>query len=94
MENPVAICGLECDQCHIYLTDEDESIAEGILKWFKKEGWRPETLTIQDFMQEGKLIEDAVTTAIHLDKTTRDLGGTLGTKEVGDFICEEIRKNI
>lgn len=46
------------------------------------------------FVQEGKLIEEAVTTAIRSDKTTRDLGGKLGTKEVGDFICEEISKNL
>ncbi|MFQ5633399.1 MAG: isocitrate/isopropylmalate family dehydrogenase, partial [bacterium] len=47
-----------------------------------------------DFHQEGKLIEKAVITAIRSDKTTRDLGGNLGTREVGDFICEEIVKNL
>ena len=46
------------------------------------------------FAEEGQLIEDAVIKAIHSDKTTRDLGGKLGTKEVGDFICEEIVKKI
>lgn len=46
------------------------------------------------FNREGKLIEDAVVTAIRADKTTRDLGGKLGTKEVGDFICEEILRNL
>lgn len=45
------------------------------------------------FQQEGKLIENAVITAIRSDKTTRDLGGKLGTREVGDFICEEIVKS-
>lgn len=55
MNNNIAVCGLECDKCDIYLIDEDESIAEGILKWFKKEGWRPETMTVKEFMQEGKL---------------------------------------
>ena len=45
------------------------------------------------FEEEGKLIENAVITAIHSDQTPRDLGGKLGTKEVGDFICEEIEKN-
>jgi len=42
------------------------------------------------FNEEGKLIEDAVAAAIRADKTTRDLGGKLGTREVGDFICGEI----
>ena len=46
------------------------------------------------FNEEGKLIESAVSTAIVSDKTTRDLGGNLGTKEVGDFICEQISKNL
>ena len=46
------------------------------------------------FDEEGKLIENAVVTAIQSDNTTRDLGGKLGTKEVGDFICEEIRRKI
>jgi len=46
------------------------------------------------FTREGKLIEDAVVTAIRADKTTRDLGGKLGTREVGDFICEEILRNL
>ena len=46
------------------------------------------------FDEEGILIENAVITAIRSDQTTRDLGGKLGTKEVGDFICEEIVKNL
>jgi 3-isopropylmalate dehydrogenase len=46
------------------------------------------------FDREGKLIENAVIEAIRSDKTTRDFGGKLGTKEVGDFICEEISKNL
>ncbi len=55
MENPIAICGLDCSKCDIYLIDEDEKIATGILKWFKQNGWRPESTTVQDFMQEGKI---------------------------------------
>jgi hypothetical protein len=55
MKSKIAVCGLECDKCDIYLIDEDESIAGQILKWFKNEGWRPETITVQEFMQEGKL---------------------------------------
>jgi 3-isopropylmalate dehydrogenase len=46
------------------------------------------------FQKEGKLIENAVITAIRSDKTTRDSGGNLGTREVGDFICEEIVRNL
>ena len=57
MENPIAVCGLDCSKCNIYLTDEKEEIAEQILSWFKKEGWRSESTTVQEFMQEGKLCE-------------------------------------
>jgi len=44
------------------------------------------------FAEEGSLIEKAVISSIKDDKTTRDLGGPLGTKEVGDFICEELTR--
>ena len=46
------------------------------------------------FENEGKLIENGVREAIRTDNTTRDLGGKLGTKEVGEFICREIRRNL
>ena len=57
MENPIAICGLDCSTCDVYLTDEDEAIAERMLGWFKKEGWRPESTTLQEFMQNEKFCE-------------------------------------
>lgn len=44
--------------------------------------------------EEGKMVEDAVVASIKQNKTTRDLGGNLGTKEVGDFICSEIEKRL
>ena len=46
------------------------------------------------FDEEAKLVENAVIASIQSDNTTRELGGKLGTKEVGDFICEEISKNL
>ncbi len=46
------------------------------------------------FSEEGRLIEKAVIRSIQSNNTTRDLGGNLGTREVGDFICEEIVKNL
>ena len=45
------------------------------------------------FVNMNQLIEKAVSEAIKTDNTTKDLGGDLGTKEVGDFICERIEKN-
>jgi 3-isopropylmalate dehydrogenase len=35
-------------------------------------------------------IEELVAKAIHADRTTPDLGGTLGTCEVGDWICSRL----
>ncbi|MHA1288583.1 MAG: DUF3795 domain-containing protein [Candidatus Thorarchaeota archaeon] len=54
MENSIAVCGLECGKCDIYLCDENEEVASNLLSWFKKEGWRNEDITVQDFMNEGK----------------------------------------
>ena len=42
--------------------------------------------------EEGKLIEDCVKEAIDTGATTRDLGGKLGTKEVGDYLSTHVRK--
>lgn len=42
--------------------------------------------------REGELIRDAVRAAVREGKTTVDLGGTMGTREVGDWIAERISK--
>ncbi|MEK7203960.1 MAG: 3-isopropylmalate dehydrogenase, partial [candidate division NC10 bacterium] len=42
--------------------------------------------------QEAALLDAAVREAIRQDKVTSDLGGTLGTKAVGDFLCHHIEK--
>jgi 3-isopropylmalate dehydrogenase len=41
--------------------------------------------------EEAKLLENAVRWAVDNDCTTRDIGGTFGTREVGDAICDRIR---
>jgi isocitrate/isopropylmalate dehydrogenase len=35
-------------------------------------------------------IENAVLAAVHAKKTTQDVGGALGTKEVGQWIAERV----
>ena len=40
---------------------------------------------------ESQLIENAVKTAIATNQTTKDLGGALGTRAVGDFLAAAIR---
>jgi isocitrate/isopropylmalate dehydrogenase len=42
------------------------------------------------FPAEAASIERSVAEAIHQDKTTSDLGGGLGTREVGDWICSRL----
>jgi len=42
------------------------------------------------FGQEAAEVERVVAEAIHQDKTTRDFGGPLGTREVGDWICAHL----
>ncbi len=44
------------------------------------------------FPEANRRIEAAVVEAIRTDQTTRDLGGNLGTSEVGDFICEVLKR--
>ncbi len=48
-----------------------------------------ETLGATD---EAARIEAAVTAAVHAGETTTDVGGRLGTKEVGDVIVERVRR--
>ena len=43
---------------------------------------------------EAKAIEAAVAAAVAAGQTTADIGGTLGTREVGDWIAESQRKPI
>jgi 3-isopropylmalate dehydrogenase len=43
--------------------------------------------------REGGLIDAAVREAIRRDKTTHDLGGSLGTKAVGDFLSHCIERS-
>lgn len=43
--------------------------------------------------EEAALVEHAVRKAIREDQTTSDLGGKLGTRAVGDFLCRTIRES-
>ena len=43
---------------------------------------------------ESKSIEDAVAAAVAERQTTADIGGSLGTREVGDWIAGRIRRSV
>jgi 3-isopropylmalate dehydrogenase len=40
--------------------------------------------------KESRALEDAVRAAIREGKTTNDLGGTLGTREAGDWLANKV----
>jgi 3-isopropylmalate dehydrogenase len=42
--------------------------------------------------EESKRLEDAVRWAVENDKTTKDLGGPLGTREVGEAIVDQLAR--
>jgi 3-isopropylmalate dehydrogenase len=41
-------------------------------------------------IEEARAIESAVEAAVHGGHTTSDIGGTLGTREVGDWITQHV----
>ena len=43
-----------------------------------------------DWPKEARAIENAVHEAIKEGKTTQDLGGKMGTKQVGDYVAEKL----
>lgn len=48
-------------------------------------------LTHLGWEEEGRLIEQAVRWAVEAEKTTADVGGRLGTREVGDLVSGRLR---
>ncbi|MHA1435240.1 MAG: DUF3795 domain-containing protein [Candidatus Heimdallarchaeota archaeon] len=97
LDNPISICGLDCSKCDIYLCDEDEIIAERMLSWFKKQGWRPDSTTVQEFMQEGKFCEGCRgNRERHWSSNCKllicclDEKGLDSCHKCADFICEKL----
>ena len=46
-------CGLNCARCSLYLIPEEKKSAEQVLTWFKSQKWRPEELTVDEFMKNN-----------------------------------------
>jgi isocitrate/isopropylmalate dehydrogenase len=42
--------------------------------------------------KEARAMEDAVRAAIRENKTTRDLGGSLGTLEAGNWVAKQVAR--
>jgi hypothetical protein len=47
----ISYCGLNCAMCSLYLIPDDKIAAERTLNWFKQEGWRPNEMTVEQFMR-------------------------------------------
>jgi 3-isopropylmalate dehydrogenase len=45
------------------------------------------------FSPEAKKINDAVVQAVRQKKTTQDIGGSLGTRECGEWIVKQVTGN-
>ena len=44
------------------------------------------------FASEAEKIEAAVLEAVRAKKTTQDIGGTLGTREAGEWVAERVAR--
>jgi isocitrate/isopropylmalate dehydrogenase len=42
--------------------------------------------------REAEKIEGAVLEAVRQKKTTQDIGGTLGTREAGEWVAQEVSR--
>jgi isocitrate/isopropylmalate dehydrogenase len=43
-------------------------------------------------VNEARWIESAVEAAVHADQSTPDIGGKLGTSQVGDWVAAQVRR--
>jgi isocitrate/isopropylmalate dehydrogenase len=43
-------------------------------------------------MDEARVLESAVEAAVHAGHTTADIGGKLGTREVGTWIAQKVKR--
>ncbi len=49
----ISFCGLNCAQCSLYLIPESIEAAQQVLSWFQSEGWTPQDITPQKFMESN-----------------------------------------
>ena len=49
----IAVCGLNCAKCPLYLIPDDREAAENVLYWFKEQGWLDDKITVEEFMKEN-----------------------------------------
>ncbi|MGN6703714.1 MAG: isocitrate/isopropylmalate dehydrogenase family protein [Burkholderiaceae bacterium] len=55
-------------------------------------GWHGRRKGLQQFVDAGNAIEDAIGDAIAAKEATRDVGGTLGTRDTGRAFADRIRR--
>ena len=66
-------------------------VRTGELPWTKLERLHRMMLETLGRTDEAAAIERAVEAAVHAGQATTDIGGALGTREVGDWIAEHVR---
>ena len=49
----VAVCGLECGKCNLFLAANDEKEAETLVGWFRQQGWLKENEGAAEIMARG-----------------------------------------
>jgi hypothetical protein len=47
----IAACGLDCGSCEIRLAPTDSTAAEGVVAWFKRQGWLSEDEGIAQILE-------------------------------------------
>ncbi len=53
LEEEIAVCGLLCHECSIYLAHSDKEQAEKVRGWFIEEGFIRPDKSVEDFMEDG-----------------------------------------
>jgi len=52
-EIEMAVCGLQCRECDVYLVTSDDNAAKSVCSWFREMGWLKEGETMADFLSKA-----------------------------------------
>lgn len=49
----MAVCGLKCNECDIYLVMSNDNVAKNVYSWFRDMDWLKEGETMDDFLSKA-----------------------------------------
>jgi len=49
----IAACGIDCTPCLLYNADADAGAAQGLVPWFRQEGWLKQGEGVTEIMKRG-----------------------------------------